>query len=433
MTTMARIDNILRWKRYLSVRFIAAKVKDKGHIKCIYAFWHKYSSAPDMSTRQIFIVRIIRAVLCRIRKIIRMTKWVYNITYSPIRFSKQGDSRLLIVYDLSSQPFSIGDILTFQEVSLVLREKYKVNLVDFALVYNPQNPAIPHPAFSYITKDNYTYNLVPILQVAQVNEYLGSLFLFNSHTHLESFIADNNHRYYVWPKGIDYIKKEYPYYKIFNEILYDYYNKNKRIPHLQSRTHLLNWGHSFLLDNVFPSIPITVQIRNNPVSKSRNLCMENWFDFFSHCNKTYPAKFIIICSEAEIDERLRPHPNVLISKDFQTNIEKELALINVSAFHMGASSGPGMMALFSDKPFLIVNTDLIPSLHPLMYKNILSKQGDYIRFCFSNSLQNFISGVETTEILIREFKKMWTSLDTSYWKKIKEKSYSGNDIQSLLR
>ena len=53
------------------------------------------------------------------------------------RSSNEKDRRLLIIYDFSTQPFSIGDILIVQEASLVLRENFDVHTIDFAFVYDP--------------------------------------------------------------------------------------------------------------------------------------------------------------------------------------------------------------------------------------------------------------------------------------------------------
>jgi hypothetical protein len=64
------------------------------------------------------------------------------------------NKRILIIYDLSSQPFAIGDILAFQEASLILREENCCADVDFAFVYDPAHPTVPDPALSSITADN---------------------------------------------------------------------------------------------------------------------------------------------------------------------------------------------------------------------------------------------------------------------------------------
>ena len=39
-----------------------------------------------------------------------------------------------MTYDLSSQPHSIGDILVFQEASLVLKEEFDLEIIDFVFI-----------------------------------------------------------------------------------------------------------------------------------------------------------------------------------------------------------------------------------------------------------------------------------------------------------
>ena len=69
------------------------------------------------------------------------------------------------------------------------------------------------------------------------------------------------------------------------------------------------------------------------------------------------------------------------------------------------------MALFNSKPYLIVNTDLVPHL----YRNIV--QGDnFVRFCFADALQRLTVGAETTDLLLTEFARMWEAVDGSNWR-----------------
>ena len=327
------------------------------------------------------------------------------------RSSNEKDRRLLIIYDFSAQPYSIGDILILQEASLVLRENFDVHTVDFAFVYDPKEPTNGDPAFVNITEENCLFNLASILPIAQVNPYLGSVFLFNSHAHLERFVIDNYDRYHVWPSAGEYIEKKYMYYDVFNTLLFNYYKERKTIPYLNSRPPLLSWANGFLREHILPSVPVTVQLRRNPVNKRRNSHYESWFTFFEYCENVYPATFVIICSKSETDERLRKYSNVLIAKDYYTSIEQDLALINASAIHMGAGSGPGAIAVFGAKPFCLFNTGIIWELHRGKVQ-----EGDSNRMFFSSRWQNLFSGQETSDLLINEFKRMWSTVDLDYWK-----------------
>jgi hypothetical protein len=102
---------------------------------------------------------------------------------------------------------------------------------------------------------------------------------------------------------------------------------------------------------------------------------------------------------------------VLLAKDFHTGLEQDLSLIQTSIFHMGASSGMGQMAVFNSKPYLITNTDAKPNL----YKDMVQEEG-FMRFFFAGPLQRFATGLETTELLITEFARIWEAVDVAAWK-----------------
>ena len=352
----------------------------------------------------------------RWRRLAGFARWALPSVGRLLGPASPGERRLLMVYDTASQPFNIGDILIMQEGSLILREKHGIDVVDFALVYDPKRPAIPEPAFSSITEGNAVYHLASVLPVAQVNQHLGSLFLFDSHRRLERFIADNADAYRVWPSAWKYAGGEYLYYAFFNELMYEHYRTHRSIPHLTCRPFLREWAAVFYRNHVLPQIAVTVNVRNNPAFHThRNLLLDRWVEFFEYCEKRYPAKFVVLCARSEIDDRLRGRPNVLIAKDHHTSVEQDLALIQASAVHMGAGSGPASMAWFGDKPYLMVNTVYGPGYfaHSGM---IVQEEPNIQRFWFARPLQRIAGGPETTELLVREFERMWAAADVQKWR-----------------
>jgi hypothetical protein len=359
--------------------------------------------------------KILGPVLRPLRRAMRFLGWVFPSLARLLRTSPAGERRLLLVYDTYSQPFNIGDVLLMQEGALVLRERHGIDLVDLAIVYDPRHPAAADPALSSITEDNVLYHLASILPVAQVNQHLGSLFLFNSHRNLQRFIADSADLYQVWPSGMKFGSRDYLYYEIFNDLLYNHYKEHGSVPHLGCREFLIDWAHGFYREHVRPAVPVTVNVRNNKAFHThRNLRLESWLEFFRHCESRYPAKFAIICARSEVDERFRGCANVVVAKDYCTGIEQDLALIYASAIHMGAGSGPVTMAWFSDKPYLMVNTAYGPKYfaHPEM---ILQEKGQVQRFWFAGPRQRITQGPETTQLLIEEFARMWEGVDVQRW------------------
>jgi hypothetical protein len=350
-----------------------------------------------------------------VRRFLRFLTWTFSAMGNLLLPVSAEKRRLLIIFDTSSQPFNIGDILIMQAVSLALREKHGVGKVDFALIYDPYDPAAFDPAFNSINDRNVIYHLASILPVAQVNQHLGSLLLFDSDLHLQRYVADSADLYQVWPSGWKFASQDYLYYEAFNQVFYEYYKKHGSIMRLTCRPFLVDWARTFYHDHVCQQVPVTVNIRNNMLFQTyRNATLDAWLEFFKYCESRYPVKFIVICAWSEIDERLRNCSNVMIAKDYHTGIEQDLALIHTSAIHMGVGSGPMSMAWFNTSPYLMVNTVYGPNYfkHPDMVVEI---EPGIQRFCFAGPLQRIVAGVETTELLIDEFARMWVAVDLQRW------------------
>ena len=290
----------------------------------------------------------------------------------------------------------------FQEASLVLKKRFGIGQIDFALTYEATNPVVADPAFSPIKPENFLSNLSAVFQAAQVNPFLGSIILFDSHEKLEHFVLRNIDQYEVWPTLSLYVDREYLYYHIFNELLFDHYEKYGSLPRIASRPLARTWADNFLKHKAEEKVVVTVQLRRNDVNPSRNSNFDCWRAFFQICQDRYPIKFVIIGFQHEIDVSFDDLPNVIIAKMFSTNVEQDLALIEAGAMHMGASSGPGVMAIFNSKPYCFFNSDMRVNL----YKGLIQEE-KASRMYFSTSQQRFIHEPEDIETLMSEFERMW--------------------------
>jgi hypothetical protein len=354
--------------------------------------------------------RMLLPVLRRLRRVWGFLRWVVPAFGGLTRRTPPAQRRLLMVYDLLSQPFSIGDLLGYQEASLVLRERHGVDKIDFAVVYDPKRPAASDAVFSSVNEENVVFHLAGILPAMQVNVHLGSMLIFDAHEQVQRYIADNTDRYVVWPPAWNTATRDYMSYTMFNDLVYSYFQEHGRIPPLASRRFLNEWARGFFREQLGPYVPVTVQIRNNPkIHTHRNLRLECWLEFFRHCEEQYPVRFVIISALSEVDDRLRQCSNLIIAKDHHTTLEQDLALIEAAAIHMGAASGPGTIAIFNERPFLLVNADANPAL----YRGMIVEDG-FLRYAFSSPVQRFAQG-ETTELLIAEFARMWRTIDVSQW------------------
>lgn len=346
-----------------------------------------------------------RATQRGLQRVFGVFRWTASATRATVSAGAR-ERRLLIVYDFSSQPFSVGDILVLQQASLVLRELHGLDVVDFAMVYDPRKPVVSHPAYSHIRPDDFLFHLSSVLPAAQVNPHLGSLHLFDSHARLESFIARNSDAYHVWPSMGLYAAREYLFYHCFNDLFHRYFEERGMMPNLASRPAARDWAEHFIKVHATPGATASVQLRRNALVPARDAKNDDWLEFLTYCAEKYPVKFIVVGTASEIDPRLRVLPNVVIAKDHFTNLEQDLALIEAADFHMGTASGPGTIAQFNRKPYCIFSWKTNPSL----FKG-LTRDGHRLRFSFSAEFQSWITEEETASSLRSEFERIWAHLE----------------------
>jgi hypothetical protein len=153
-------------------------------------------------------------------------------------------------------------VLVILEGALILREQYNCEAVDFAFAYDNDGGAI-NPVFPSVTAENVATHVSSLLAVLQINPYLGSLLSFSSKAALLSFAADDTDRYIIWPSPIDFIVGEYPYFKVFNELVYPYFQSHGRVPPLTCRPYLRTWEKAFFRACAGGRVPIVVLFRNN--------------------------------------------------------------------------------------------------------------------------------------------------------------------------
>lgn len=382
-------SNAKSWKRYLSPRFLASRVREEGVIWCLKAGaglvgrWLRECTYPTAK-------RII---------------WAFPSLHLLLWRGNQSEKRLLAILDLRVTPSTHGEALTFQEETLIERIRRKVNKVDIVWLCDANKPAREDQR---ITTDNYHYYLADRLPLAYVNPYLGSFFLMDSPEALEAYIRDNTNRYYIFPPLKDYLEKRPTYKNWFDRIL-EFYHLHGYIPHLSCKPAMVMWARYFIREKVRPQLPIVVHLRNDKsrtwIEAERNAKLDCWLEFFSFCEDKFNVKFIVVCGKDEIDHRFRNLPNVILAKDYATTVEQDLALIQVSLMFMGGRSwAVGQMAMLSNIPYIMFN------IHPI-HENI--PYGSQLPW--ATPLQRFIWEPETTESLINEFTDVFRQIDIAQW------------------
>lgn len=338
--------------------------------------------------------------------------------------------KLLAVYDLSVQPYSVGDLIAFQAGALVKCAQLKFESMDFCFICDPDRIPLD-PVFSRMMgNNNRLYNLFTLLPVLQLNPAIESISVFNSYREWHQLAITGT--YDVWPTVEQIETNTYTYYEII-KLLDSHYRQFHYLPKLELPGALMDWVAGFMHNNVGSALPVTVNLRNNPnFHPERNSDISTWITFFNYCHTRYPVTFIVVCSRSEVAPELRTCPNVIIAKDHHTSLEHDMALIMFSAFHMGASSGPSTIPVFSDKPYSIMNCkNLVGILH--LYDGSIVRESEQIaKFSFAQALQRLILEPERIEILINEFETIWNSREWSTWSAHQFHESGSTDTQCAL-
>lgn len=349
---------------------------------------------------------------------VRVIIWIFPVLAKVLFSSEKNKNKFLLIYDLETQPFSVGDFLLFQEVVTIIKESKKFSSINLAIIFNEEDPTPSDVAFKSINTKNFRYNLISLLPITLISNDIDEIHIFNSKEKFELYISGVSGDVETFPSGWKLnLTREYLYYTIFDEIIYPYFLSDGKVPMLRFSDYLSDFAIDFFEKKASNKIPITINLRlNNAFQKNRNSDFNCWLDFVRYAEQHYPdVHFFIICSMAEIDSRFRNLANVSIVKDYHTRIDEELALIRYSAMHLGASSGPALAAWFGSNPYLILNT----TLHEQIFSNrkMVIKDGQNIlRFSFANNLQRFIIGPEKLEILIPLFDECLRSDSVSQWR-----------------
>lgn len=262
----------------------------------------------------------------------------------------------MIVYDLRTQPLSIGDFLNYMEVGEIIGDR------DLAFSYDPANPVIRSPAFAHINAGNFMQHFAPYLS------FTDKVF--------------TKRAYGEWPPARH--RNEYVHYYIHNEVL-----KNGIKP-LTMKS--LPWAQEFLKAH---DAKYVIQVRNNSRTTNRNSNWMAWVQFL----RRRKENFVLIGSPAEARDELRL-PNVIVAKDHKTTMEQDMALVEAADVFMGASSGPATVAIFNHKPYRVFNTNVS---HGWVDGYVM--EGVRGRFRFAVGNQVMIKGAESADLIEKEFEE----------------------------
>jgi hypothetical protein len=326
---------------------------------------------------------------------------------------KTNEKRILGIWDLESSSLAIGDLIDFLIPLLCQADFKNAKKIDIVFVYNPEKPMATPKFSSFINASNLHYHLAEIIPILNTVPKLGSVFFFDSHAHFECFLAENSARYYMKPSFAEYLNGVSAKTRGW-ALIRNFYLKKKFVPKLKFKPTTIKWAGAFIKKNVGTKLMVTVNLRfNSQYTLDRDSNLEAWSELFEYSKEKNPdVMFVVLGRKGQFGDRFNNFSNVIFSKDYNTNIEQDLALIQQALFHMGTTSGPTSLAFLSeDIPYVITSFRVSDRINNLWLK---PESG----FPWHNKeLQRLLWDKESGNLLIKEFENLLGKVDKTEWRR----------------
>lgn len=394
-------------RRIMSLHFLVGKFREKGIVWCL-----KASVNSILVFYQMFRYYFVR--FWSKRSVLLRSKFYYHLARLILRPDSR-KKRILGIWDFKALPWSIGDPLVFIERLSILKLEHNAEEIDICIVYDREFPAGNRgkDGSHNITPHNAQDYMLEFLPLFSTCPYPGTIYQFNSRKEFHSFVRNNIERYEIFPPLTQHLSETYNYYggEPHTIEIQTFHNRYGYIPHLRIGERDSSWAYSFY-KRYLPegTVPVSLSLKQTLHAPERNAEPEIWLSFIDMCKVDFAeVTFVVAGLREEVFSGLRERPNIIIAKDFGTSIIEDLALIRTSFLYMATDSGPSIIALYSDLPYLLFQ------LHVNAMRAHGVEPGEQYRF--ANDRQKIFSGETrvTTELLFKEFKELYSRLDRNEW------------------
>ncbi|MEI6259984.1 MAG: hypothetical protein WCR46_08765 [Deltaproteobacteria bacterium] len=322
-----------------------------------------------------------------------------------------GNKKLLAVYDLATQPLSIGDVLLFVAGATAIAYINQTPSIDYIFISDPSRQP-QDPVFEdQQSNNNHLLNATKLCPIALLFAKIGSLLILNSFEDFEKYYQDNQSRSILWPSSQEIAARKYMYYDIWR-MLAAYHRAHRDLPQFFTMPgEIQKWVFNFFKTHVGNCISVTINIRNNKeFHMDRNSDIDQLLELF-RLTQDVPIKFIIICSKSEIDDRLLNLSNVVVAKSFSTSIIQDLALIHYAQLHLASASGPATMPILNNKPYIAYNMQGIIPYLALYGDSLRIIDQDKAMFSFAAPNQYLRFKQQTAETMLSDLAEAMKSID----------------------
>lgn len=295
--------------------------------------------------------------------------------------------KLTGVWDFNKQSGKIGDFCVFLVNLGLVAQDNGIKYCEVVIVDDPNDPNYNTGQF-YKPKE-FKNQIISACELAPWIR--DSVSIFDSKDDFERFIKDERPWTLIYPDPISDLAYG------FN--IYPHLSTRKEIRRLKSKPEDLEWAERFF-KKFSSKPPIVLNARYNPYRRQeRNVQKETWQNFleFINAQTVFLPVFIGTEEEATFFDR-KSLDNIIFSKDHETNLLQDAALMQRAEFSMMECGGIGEIGMLMDTKMILYSLNAYP--HP---SNIL-QHGHKFPFYKPEQLRLWYK--PTLADLIRDFEVM---------------------------
>jgi hypothetical protein len=307
----------------------------------------------------------------------------------------ENQSRLIGLWDLSTEPFTLGGMFNLMSELKCQAEGHSETVAGVCLIWNNEHPlpagVFPPASTAMTLLPTANWQDSAVVSAMMAFEGIDNLYVAGSVKEVRKFIQNENGNYSVWPSsepGEAQINHEYP----STGHVQRFFDANNYVPRIKLRAGPTERAQAFLRDNAPSGQAVIVHIKSDsPIPQERDACINEWAEFIRDHESDSDTTFIAIGNDDV--EPFRNLANVVVARDSGNDLPRDIALIQVGSAFMGLASGPAQLAILGNRPYAVFKP---LNIHPEFMKREI---GDLPGFPFATPDQYLFRTDPTRENL----------------------------------
>ena len=264
--------------------------------------------------------------------------------------------------DFAGSPYALGDILTWN-MRICAEALYAgKELTDVWVLSEPENPSNKYQF--YINGLNHQKYLLDLMPAFFTNPMLRDIHFLQSRSELDHLIFDCHIREEAFfpsmEKYVSGFRQKNALYSN-HDLVNKWYAEKGWVPRLALPKGVRTWAENFLKSFNPKSFIVTVHLRNRQYETDtfaadvfRDADFEVWREFFDRAQSRFPdVTFLLVGGPIEGPRDFYRRANLIPLKAMGYGLMEELAMIQCADLFMATNSGPAVMAVFSETPYII--------------------------------------------------------------------------------